>query len=65
MRVAVMDCNSCGARLCMILICTRAIPKVLGLDLLDDNSLFFTIYTSVKRAFFTDSCQSAADVTSL
>jgi len=27
--------------------------------------IFSTIYTSVKRAFFTDSHESAADMTSL
>jgi len=37
----------------------RGRQKVLSTNILDYN--FFTIYMSVKRAFFTDSYESAAD----
>jgi len=37
--------------------------KVLSSNILDYN--FFTIYISVKSASFTDSYESAADMTSL
>jgi len=29
------------------------------------TTIFFTVYTSVKRAFFTESYESAVDMTSL